>query len=295
MVSEPAQPTSPAPGTSTATGAFAPGASPATGTAARTSVSSTGVASSAAPSSAAPSSTAPSTAAASIIAGASAATPRARRPVISGRLLRPMPATIARPPAICPGPTGSPNATAPAMAPTSGSRFRKAPATSADTRLCPKANRVNGTSVPAVASATTASTAPRPPWPAGVTGAPSVTMAKASAPIVAPRNCTAVTATGSRPVSSRPWATVTAADRSREISTRPSPGRVAPPPPPPTVTRPTPASDTMNPAQATGGATARCQTAAMTATMTGTAPMSSAAWVTLVRVMPAFCTTTEPP
>ncbi len=33
----------------------------------------------------------------------------------------------------------------------------------------------------------------------------------------------------------------------------------------------------------------------MTATSTGAAPISSAAWVTLVRVMPAFCTTTDPP
>jgi hypothetical protein len=33
----------------------------------------------------------------------------------------------------------------------------------------------------------------------------------------------------------------------------------------------------------------------MIATSTGTAPISNAAWVTLVRVMPAFCTTTDPP
>ena len=59
-----------------------------------------------------------------------------------------MPATMATPPAICARPTGSPNTTAPAMAPTSGSRFRNAPATSADTRLCPSANKVNGSSVP---------------------------------------------------------------------------------------------------------------------------------------------------
>ena len=36
-----------------------------------------------------------------------------------------------------PGPAGSPKTTTPATAPTSGSRLRKAPATSADTRLCP--------------------------------------------------------------------------------------------------------------------------------------------------------------
>ncbi|HEY0717589.1 MAG TPA: hypothetical protein VGD68_08225 [Streptosporangiaceae bacterium] len=61
------------------------------------------------------------------------------------------------------------------------------------------------------------------------------------------------------------------------------------------MTRPTPASDSPNPAQATGRATACCQTAAITATSTGTAPISSAACVTLVRATPAFCRTTEPP
>ena len=69
-----------------------------------------------------------------------------------------MPATMAAPPANSAIPTGSPNTPAPAMAPTSGSRLRNAPATSADTRLCPNANRVNGTSVPPAASATSAST-----------------------------------------------------------------------------------------------------------------------------------------
>ena len=39
----------------------------------------------------------------------------------------------------------------------------------------------------------------------------------------------------------------------------------------------------------------RSHTAAMIATITGTAPISSAAWVTLVRVIPAFCSTTDPP
>jgi hypothetical protein len=48
-----------------------------------------------------------------------------------------MPATIAAPPAACSGPTGSPNTTIPATAPTSGSRLRKAPASSAAMRLCP--------------------------------------------------------------------------------------------------------------------------------------------------------------
>ena len=67
------------------------------------------------------------------------------------------------------------------------------------------------------------------------------------------------------------------------------------PPPWPPVTRPTPASETPKPAQATGRATARCQIAAITATSTGTAPISSAAWVTLVRATPAFWNTTEAP
>ncbi len=203
-----------------------------------------------------------------------------------------MPARMATPPHTCARPAGSPNATAPAMAPTSGSRLRNAPATSAETRLWPNANRVNGSSVPAPASARTASTGPAP---AGTAGAPSVITATGSEPSVAPRNSTAVTATGSRPVSSLPWATVTVADRNSDASTRPSPAIVAPPPPPPAVTSPTPPSDTTKPNQATGRATLRFHTAAMIATSTGTAPISRAAWVTLVRAMPTFCTMTEPP
>ena len=103
-----------------------------------------------------------------------------------------------------------------------------------------------------------------------------------------------MTAIGSRPCSSRVWPTVKTAEISSEISTSPSPSADAPPPWPP-VTRPTPASETPNPAQATGRATARCQTAAITATSTGTAPISSAAWVTLVRATPAFWKTTDAP
>jgi hypothetical protein len=48
-----------------------------------------------------------------------------------------MPTMIAAPPTAWAGPAGSPNTTTPARAPTSGSMFTKAPATSADTRLCP--------------------------------------------------------------------------------------------------------------------------------------------------------------
>jgi hypothetical protein len=178
------------------------------------------------------------------------------------------------------------------MAPTSGSRLRNAPATSARTRLCPYANSVNGSSVPQAVSATRASTGPGPAAPPGT---PSVSTVNGSAPRAAPRNCTAVTATGSRPASIRPCATVNAADSSTEASTRPSPPSFVPPPPPPTVTRPTPPSDTAKPAQATGRATARSHSAAMIATSTGTAPISSAAWLTLVRLIPAFCMMTEPP
>jgi len=170
--------------------------------------------------------------------------------------------------------------------------LRNAPATSAGTRLCPKANSVNGASVPPRASAPTASTGP---GPVGAAGAPSAARLKASAPSAAPRNCTAVTATGSRPGSSRACATVNAADSSSEASTRPSPLRLAPPPPPPAVTRPTPASEIAKPSQASGRATVRSQSAEMTATSTGTAPISRAACVTLVRVIPAFCTTTVAP
>ena len=194
--------------------------------------------------------------------------------MISGRLLSPMPATMAAPPTACGTPTGSPNATAPAMAPTSGSRLRNAPATSAETLLCPNANKVNGSSVPPAASATTTSTGPAP---CGTGGAPSVRAATGSAPSAAPRNCTAVTATGSRPVSRRPWATVTVADTTSDARTSPSPASVVPPPPLPTVIRPMPPSDTVKPNQANGRATVWCHTAAMIATSIGTAPISSAA------------------
>ena len=151
---------------------------------------------------------------------------------------------------------------------------------------------MNGASVPASASAATASTGP---GPAGAAGAPSAATVKASAPSAAPRNCTAVTATGSRSASSRPCVTVNVADSSTEMSTSPSPLMVAPPPLPPAVIRPTPLSETAKPSQASGRATARCHTAAMTATSTGTAPISRAAWVTLVRTIPAFCTMTVAP
>ena len=128
----------------------------------------------------------------------------------------------------------------------------------------------------------------------GRAGPASVTIANGSTARAAPRNCTAVRAIGSRPCNSRAWATVNVADSSNDASTSASPTVLAPPPRPP-VTRPTPASDRAKPTQATGRATVRCHTAAMVATSTGTVPISRAAWVTLVRVIPAFCTATVAP
>jgi len=121
-----------------------------------------------------------------------------------------------------------------------------------------------------------------------------VTAATGRTASAAARNCTAVTATGSRPRSSRVCATVNVADVSSDASTRPSPPTVAPAAWPP-ATSPTPARDAAKPTQATGRATLRCQIAAMIATSTGVAPTSSAAWLTLVRPIPAFCSSTEPP
>jgi hypothetical protein len=172
----------------------------------------------------------------------------------------------------------------PAAAPTSGSILRKAPATWAGTRLCPKANSVNGASVPPTAKPAAARTAP---GLAGMAGMPPVATANGSTPMVAPRNCTAVTATGSRPRSRRTCATVNVAHSSTDTRTRPSPDAVAPPPAPP-VSRATPQAEAPKPAHAAGRATVRCHNAAITATSTGTAPISRAAWLTLVRLMPAF-------
>jgi hypothetical protein len=202
-----------------------------------------------------------------------------------------MPAMMATPPAAWTGPTGLPKRTMPAVAPTSGSMLTKAPAISAATRLWPKAKSVKGSSVPPSARATVARTGPAP---CGAAGIPSATAEKGSTATAAPRNCTAVTAIGSRPRSRRTCPTVNVADSSSDASTSPSPPSEAPPPLP-AATRPTPASETANPAQATGRATLCCHRAAMTATSTGTAPISRAAWVTLVRPMPEFCKMTEPP
>jgi hypothetical protein len=59
--------------------------------------------------------------------------------------------------------------------------------------------------------------------------------------------------------------------------------------------KPTPTSDSANPDQASGRATLWPRAAAMIATRTGVAPISSAACVTLVRSIPKFCKRTDPP
>jgi hypothetical protein len=150
---------------------------------------------------------------------------------------------------------------------------------------------VNGSKVPAAARPSTASAGPRL---AGAAGSGSVAIAIGSAATVAPTNIMAVSAIGSRPSSSRDCATVTVEDSSSDASTSRSPAADAPPPWL-LVMRPTPASDTAKPIQATGRATVRCHTAAIIATSTGTAPISRAAWLTLVLAMPAFWSRTEPP
>jgi len=74
-----------------------------------------------------------------------------------------MPVTMPAPPASCTGPSGLPKSTTPMAAPKSGSRLRNAPATSAFTRLCAKANKVVGATVPASTRAPVATMAAAPP------------------------------------------------------------------------------------------------------------------------------------
>jgi hypothetical protein len=73
-------------------------------------------------------------------------------------------------------------------------------------------------------------------------GSPSVSSVTGRKATAAAANWTAVTATGSRPASSRVWFTVKAADISSDSMIRPSPLSDAPPPWP--ATRTTPATDT---------------------------------------------------
>lgn len=135
----------------------------------------------------------------------------------------------------------------------------------------------------------------RPALRTAACGSGSVSVATGSMTTVAAANCTAVTAIGSRPGSSFVWATVNEADSSSDSSTSPSPVTLALPCAPAPAISTTPASDTAYPAQAIGRATARNQAAEITATSTGVAPTSSAAWLTLVRMTPAFCTKIVPP
>jgi hypothetical protein len=100
---------------------------------------------------------------------------------------------------------------------------------------------VNGSSVPPMASAMTTGSPCRAPAAGGI---PSVTRATGSVASVAARNCTAVTAMGSRPASRRGWATVNDADSTSDTRTRPSPAMVALPPDLAAATRPTPIRDT---------------------------------------------------
>jgi hypothetical protein len=177
------------------------------------------------------------------------------------------------------------------MAPTTGSRLRKAPAISGATRACPYANSVNGARVPPTTSPAVARTVPA--W-VGAAGTPSTIQATGSAATAAAANWTAVTATGSRPTSIRGWATTNPADSTRDARTSASPVNVAAPPPSAAIPA-TPASATANPAHETGPTTLRPSPTAISATRIGVPPTSRAAWLTLVRAMPAFCTTMTMP
>jgi hypothetical protein len=211
--------------------------------------------------------------------------------VTSGSAVRAIPARTATPPTAWGRPTGSPKTTTPAMAPTTGSRLRKAPAISGATRACPYANSVNGARVPPTTSPAVARAVPA--W-AGTAGTPSRIPATGSAATAAAANWTAVTATGSRPTSIRGCATTNPADRTSDARTSESPVNVAAPPPSAAIPA-TPVSATANPAHETGPTTLRPSPTAISATRIGVPPTSRAAWLTLVRAMPAFCNTMTMP
>ena len=202
-----------------------------------------------------------------------------------------IPASTAATPRIWPVAAGSPRTSQPAAAPTTGSRFTNAPASSAGTRAWPNANSQNGSGVPASARAASASAGNGAPGPCGIPSARTATGSATSAP---PANWTAVSAAASRPASSRGWSAMNAADRSTEPSTSRSPGAVAPPPAAP-ATKAIPTSATPYPAQMRGRVALSPSPAASTATRTGTAPTTIAAWLTLVRSMPAFWSTITAP
>ncbi len=195
-----------------------------------------------------------------------------------------MPARIAAPPAICSGPKTSWNATAPVSAPTSGSRFTNAPASSADTRACAQAKSQNATSVPSSARPATAATMPAPAGAAGVPSAISATGSESDA--------------GGAELHGGHGGRVAAGEQPRlqhdergragdreqheQIAGDRGPGAAG------ARDQADAASATSDPSHAPGPAVPRPAAAAKIATSTGTAPTISAAWLTLVRSMPAF-------
>ena len=184
-----------------------------------------------------------------------------------------MPARIAVPPSICTAPNASWNATAPVAAPTSGSRFTNAPASSGATRACPQANSANGSSVPGEREQqrrrrTGSGRGRRGGHAARARANGSETSAPAA-------SCTAVTATGVAPGEQPRLGD----DEGRRAGDRGSTSsvagrrRAAPPPP---ATRPTPASASAKPSQAARPLAPRPSAAAISATSAGTAPTISA-------------------
>ncbi len=132
------------------------------------------------------------------------------------------------------------------------------------------------------------------PGLAGARRAPPVNSAIGSTANAPAPNCTAVTAVASRPSSTRDCATMNTADKIAEASTSRSPNTVAPPPLAP-ATSAIPPSASPNPDQPSGR-TRPCPSAAVvSATSRGTAPTTTAAWLTLVRCTPAFWSRMTPP
>lgn len=194
-------------------------------------------------------------------------------------------------PPICAAAAASPNASQPMAAPTRGSRLTNAPATSAVTFACPSAKSQNGSSVPSSDRATYADTAPA--W-AGADGAPPVTTAIGSATSPPAPNCTAVTAAGARFSSSLGCVAMKPAESTAEANTSRSPSDMGLPPPTP-ATRLMPPSARPEPPHVRARARPCPSAAVISATRTGTVPRMTAAWLTLVRSIPAFWSMITPP
>jgi hypothetical protein len=126
------------------------------------------------------------------------------------------------------------------------------------------------------------------------TGNPSVTRAIGAIATAEARNCAALSVITSWPGRIRACRTVKAEPISTDSSTSASPAADAPPPPAPATTA-IPARARPKPSQAASLTRAPSKSTARTATITGTAPISSAAWVTLVLVRPRFWTAMQPP